>query len=466
MKTTCGVLKMSPLLLVVFEVGCSQSQFQPQGTPTQPATQSTLSVTIEPQSLGIRPGDSWNFATGGSASAVDWSIMEGSVGGEVNNAGVYTAPVTEGVYHVVATSKANPSKSATATVSVEKTGFTLTGSLKTPRYSHTATLLPNGSAYVAGGDSLNDFEAVAIADQAELFDPDAGAFHSAEKVIREFHTATLLQNGDILFTGGIAGETASGSWTLTATAELLKAGSKSLQPTGSMRVGRYSHTATLLVDGRVLITGGEIQSETKIVPSQTAEIYDPVSGTFTKAGNMERARAFHSATLLLTGKVLITGGGSDAELFDPATNSFTSVGSFAPADTVSNVYAATLLADGRVLLTSGPTVPSQLYDPATGQFTPTGTMTTWRANYSATLLSNGTVLVAGGYTTVPSPPGNSGTVPVTSTEIYNPATGAFDPGPTMRQGRYQHTATLLPDGSVLFVGGIGGSTLTSAEIYH
>ncbi len=209
----------------------------------------------------MRRGDSWNFTAVGST--VNWSIQEGSAGGEVNYAGVYAAPATEGVYHVVATSKADPSKSATATVSVEKTGFTLTGSLKTPRYSHTATLLPNGLVYVAGGDSLDDFEVVAIADRAELFNPATGAFQSREKVMREFHTATLLQNGDVLFTGGIAGETASGNWIVTPTAELLKAGSTSLQPTGNMSVGRYAHTATLLLDGRVLITGGEAQSERK-----------------------------------------------------------------------------------------------------------------------------------------------------------------------------------------------------------
>jgi len=468
MKTR-ALLNISPVLLVLFELGCSQSQFQPQSTSTQPA-QPALSVTIEPQSLVMRRGDSWNFTAVGST--VNWSIQEGSAGGDVNYAGIYTAPATEGVYHVVATSKADPSKSATATVSVEKTGFTLTGSMKTQRYSHTATLLPNGLVYVAGGDSLDDFEVVAIADQAELFNPATGAFQPGEKVTREFHTATLLQNGDILFTGGFAGQTASGNWILTPTAELLKAGSTSLQTTGNMSVGRYSHTATLLLDGRVLITGGEAQSETKIIPTQTAEIYDPVSGTFTPAGNMGRARAFHSATLLLTGKVLITGGGSDAELFDPATNSFTSAGSFTPAGTVSNVYGATLLADGRVLVTNGPTAPSQLYDPVTGQFTPTGTMATWRANYTATLLPDGTVLIAGGYIQVAtSTPGTSSIVPVTSTEIYSLATGSFTPGPTMRQGRYQHTATLLPDGSVLFVGGIGpccslSTPLASAEIYH
>jgi hypothetical protein len=460
MKTR-ALLKVPPVLLVSFGLGCSQSQFQSQSVSTQP--QPALAVTIEPQSAVIRRGDSWSFTA--SDPVVNWSIQEGSAGGDVNNAGVYTAPATEGIYHVVATSKSDPSKSATATIAVEKNGFASTSSMKTPRYSHTATLLRNGQVYVAGGDSLNNFEVVAIADQTELFNPATGAFQLGGNVSREFHTATLLQNGDVLFTGGITGETASGSWILAPNAELLKAESTSLQPTGNMSVGRYSHTATLLPDGRVLVTGGVAQSEAKIVPTETAEIYDPISGAFTKVGNMGRARAFHSATLLLTGKVLITGAGSDAELFDPATNSFTPAGSFAPAGGTSNVYAAALLADGRVLVTNGPTAPSQIYDPATGQFTPTGTMATWRANYTATLLSDGTVLIAGGYT-APSTPGTSGVVAVTSTEIYNPASGSFNPGPTMHQGRYQHTATLLPDGSVLFVGGIGNATLTSAEIYR
>ena len=425
-----ALLTIAAMPLVLLELGCGQSQFQPQSSSTQSATQPAVSVTIDPQSVVIRRGDSWIFTAIGPG--VNWSIREGSAGGDVNNAGVYTAPATAGVYHVIATSKVDPSKSATATVSVEKTGFTLTGSLKTPRLGHTATLLPNGLVYVAGGDSSDDYEEVdAIADQAELFNPATGAFQPGEKVMREFHTATLLQNGDVLFTGGIS-ETESP----TPTAELLKAGSTSLQPTGNMSVGRCFHRATLLLDGRVLITGGEAQSGL----TQTAEIYDPVSGTFTPAGNMGRAR-FHSATLLLTGKVLITGYGSDAELFDPATNSFTPAGSFTTSGDTSYVYAATLLADGRVLITNGPNAPSQIYDPTTGQFTPTGTMGTWRANYTATLLSDGTVLIAGGYTN-PSTPG-SGVVPVTSTEIYNPSTGAFDPGPTMRQGRYQPTSDLF-----------------------
>ena len=126
---------------------------------------------------------------------------------------------------------------------------------------------------------------------------------------------------------------------------------------------------------------------------------------------MIRPRAYHSAILLLTGKVLIIGGGvADAEIFDPATNSFTAAGSTSS----KSVSTATLLASGRVLVTGERTpdgsaaAPSELYDPATGTFTPTGTMATLRSAYTATLLLDGTVLIAGGFTFAGGPTPGSG----------------------------------------------------------
>ncbi len=250
---------------------------------------------------------------------------------------------------------------------------------------------------------------------------------------------------------------------LSAGAELLKAGSETLQPTGSMSIARYSHAATVLQDGRVLITGG---SDSHYTAQQIAEIYDPVSGTFTRVGDMAKPRSGHFATLLTNGKVLITGGRiADAELFDPATNAFTPAG----RTSSSTVGAATLLADGRVLISGEPNsdfaapASAELYDPMTGEFTPTGTMATLRFGYSATLLPDGTVLTAGGLKA----DGNLRPV-VADSEIYNPATGAFSPGPTMRQPQYTHTATLMPDGSVLVVGGNDSSygATPSAQVYQ
>src|SRR5438105_9051193 len=110
-----------------------------------------------------------------------------------------------------------------------------------------------------------------------------------------------------------------------------------------MHTGRVLHTATLLSNGMVLITGGE---DSGFNPLAAAELYDPASGTFATTGNLNVARGFHKATMLDNGKVLVTGGlGStgvlaSAELYDPATNSFSSTGNLT---TARYVHATRLL---------------------------------------------------------------------------------------------------------------------------
>lgn len=439
------------LFVVSFTSGCSVSPIHEADAPS-PATPIPM-VTISPLTLQIKSGDSWKFsATVADApdTTVTWSIEEGSVGGFITDAGVYTAPAMDGVYHVVATSRADTTKSGTASISVMPGVFTPTGNLVTGRFWHTATLLPNERVFIAGGLSGNSPQST-LADQAEQFDPANGTFQPDGKFSGALNTATVLANGDILIAGGAIDWATRASTNL---AFLLKAGSGTLQPTGNMVVARYGHTATLLQDGRVLITGGATPSVTA-----TAELYDPVSGTFALAGKMTMERVFHTATLLASGKVLVTGWWGSAELYDPTTNSFIATGSMA-ADRFS--YTATLLPNGKVLMAGGETDyddiymgPTEIYDPATGQFTLAGTMLTARWGHTATLLTNGTVLLAGG--DVP-----GGGVPTAWTEIFHPDTSSFTQGPTMSRGRVLHTATLLPDGSVLVV---GGSNDNSAEIY-
>jgi hypothetical protein len=412
----------------------------------------------------MKLGSNWQF-TAAVANADDqsvtWSIQEGATAGAISAAGVYTAPSVVGAYHVIATSKADSSKSATAIVNVGTTGFTSIGKINVSRYGHTATLLPSGKVYIGGGaiDSTVLDEGLTVIEPDELFDPATGTSQPAGKLQRTSHTATVLQNGDILFTGGIVDETQDG-YVLSATAMLLRTASGLLQPTGSMSLARYAHSATLLRDGRVLVTGGT-DSIVGSTATKTTEVYDPSSGAFTPVGDMAAARGGHFATLLPNGKVLITGGyayGSEyistAELFDPATNSFSSAG-----NTFSGpVAAATLLADGRVLITGETSTPyapaAELYDPATGNFTPTGTLSVLRFGYTATLLADGTVLVAGGFSYGGGPESSpTASVALTDSEIYNLATGVFTKGPTMRSAREAHTATPMPDGSVLFLGG-------------
>src|ERR1017187_2309225 len=117
---------------------------------------------------------------------------------------------------------------------------------------------------------------------------------------------------------------------------------------GPMITARGDHTATLLADGNVLVTGG---SEIGGDPSST-ELYDPATGMWKTAGNMTTQRYYHSATLLPNGKVLVVGGYyggwlSAAELYDPTTGTWTLTGALA---TARAGHSATLLPDGRVLV--------------------------------------------------------------------------------------------------------------------
>jgi Galactose oxidase, central domain/Kelch motif len=166
----------------------------------------------------------------------------------------------------------------------------------------------------------------------------------------------------------------------------------------SMNVARWDHTATLLPSGKVLVAGGGAFGDT------SAELYDPISGTWSFTGNLNVTRTFPSAVMLANGKVLVAAGGLKlAELYDPATGTRSFTGSTTARHIPSSVAVPlTLLADGTVLLEGGldshtqPMNTAELYDPATGSWNETGSLGTARDDHTATLLSNGLVLVAGG----------------------------------------------------------------------
>jgi hypothetical protein len=189
----------------------------------------------------------------------------------------------------------------------------------------------------------------------------------------------------------------------------------------------------------------------------------PTGPGWSATGNLRVARYDHTATLLSDGRVLVAGGHgpymtglSSAELYDPKTGTWTETGSIVGMVDMYDELRATLLGDGRVLVTGIRAQDAELYDPATGTWRATGSLTTLRSSYTATLLPDGRVLVAGGRTTTM----------LSSTEIYDPATGAWTAAAPMGEARFEHTATLLPDGRVLVAGGTGPTGwLFSAELY-
>ena len=426
-------------------------------------------ITISPATNYLRAGGTCTFMVMPN-TPVTWAVAEGPAGGSITTTGNYTAPPTLGTYQVTATVIADTSETAAATITVVQSGFTLVGSMAVPRAAHTATLLPDGTVLVVDGGFFDIDDLLTPIAAAEVFDSSLDRFGTPLKTLvdREFHTATILQNGKVLIAGGSASDTS---------AELYDPSTGGFVKTGSMAVPRLGHTATLLTDGRVLVVGGSSDGG--------AEIYDPVTETFEATGSMAAVRSGHTATMLSGGKVLIVGGKTDfvqtivtttalasTELYDPQSGSFSPSASLSTARTG---HTATLLSNGTVLVVGGansvPLESTEIYDLSTGRFVPGANMAVPRTNHAATVLPNGTVFVVGGIPEVP--PVYAGYAPTSTAEIYDPSSNSFVQTGSMADGRFWHSATLLGDGRVLVVGGghsdaplCCSDSVATAETYH
>jgi hypothetical protein len=269
---------------------------------------------------------------------------------------------------------------------------------------------------------------------------------------RSQHTATLLPNGRVLVTGGVQSASLVASQ-LLASAELYDPASGRFSKAANMTTSRRLHTATVLPDGRVLIVGGYGGGDSGWgTPLTSAELYDPSSDRFTRTGDLITARGGHTAVPLPTGQVLILGD----------SGTFSGAGAYVGRGACDFCAPSVALADGAVLFPGQ--YPAQLYDVGTNEFSPTGMML--EDHSAAALLLNGTVLLAGGASDF----GRSA-----AAELYDPATGSFSATGSMAARRVEHTLTLLPSGLVLVAGGetdaCAGSrcsfagTVSSAELY-
>jgi hypothetical protein len=443
------------------------STAKPSAHATATVTLPTIPFSITPAAIAVAPGATHTFSatiTGLSSNQVNWAV-QGTGGGTITNAGLYTAPAAIGTVHLIATSMANANYTAGAVVVVTNNphSFLPAGDLQNAREFHTATLLANGKVLVAGSGHQDGYCINGIS-SAELYDPVANSFalNGAMTIGRYAQTATLLPNGKVLMTGGFSSDSdcpGAGITPALTTAELYDPLNGSFAATGSMAEDRGGHTATLLTSGKVLIVGGgKVGGDEPPFfgdGSVTAEVYDPATGAFTSTGNMGTGRVGQTATLLSNGKVLITGGwtGSQptatAELYDPGTGTFSQTGSLTSARAG---HTATALQDGSVLITGGFTTyhagdqvgsdTGEIYNPATGLFQATGSMAVARWLHTATLLPDGTVLVVGDSVV---------------SELYDPVAKSFLPTASTETRRSGHSATLLQNGNVLVIGGFESS---------
>jgi N-acetylneuraminic acid mutarotase len=351
-------------------------------------------------------------------------------------------------------------------------------------------LLQDGHVLVAGGTDVSHFSR----SESALFDPAAGTWSATGPLgtPRRMHTLTVLADGRVLAAGGNTGGTSYPPAGLTS-AELYDPETGTWSPTGAMANPRGGHSATLLPDGRVLVAGGEhIRSPSTTVSLAGAELFDPLTGTWTTTEPMNDPRWHHQAVVLLDGRVLVIGGYVSTgysmsahlalcELYDPVAGTWSQAG---PMSTRRVIHQTVRLLDGTVLTIGGGAThgnddstydpyslaSTERYDPATDQWRPDTSLPWGRSYHRAVLLPSGDCLVVSGTDDACLDVGFQNAV------RYDPATRQWTPTAGMITGRWAFGATALADGRVLAVGGvshtgvacpaIGVDTFaTNAEVY-
>lgn len=282
---------------------------------------------------------------------------------------------------------------------------------------------------------------------------------------RQGHRATLLNDGRVLITGGFTVNAST-----TDRAEVFFEGTQQFVELTNLMVGdRAGHSATKLADGRVLLAGGWFEGSPGVTNARLdAEVFDPATNTFTAVGAMTKQRADHAAALLPDGRVLVTGGSrpagggfvedlDDAEVFDPVAGTFAAL----PALMVHTRVTHGLIpsAPGTFVLGGGSDVDFRYgrFDVATMQFQDLGLAALPRARFGPAMAAfdSGGVVVAGGDT--------QGTV------VYIRDTGAvINTGSAMNAGRSYATAVKIKPDQILVAGGIdfgnGGFIESSVDL--
>jgi len=340
--------------------------------------------------------------------------------------------------------------------------------------THRATLLADGRVLVTGGTACI---ADAPLDSAELYDPEDNSWSAAARMstTRTRHVSIGLSDGRVLVAGGRLNDVGPS----LATAELYDPVGNTWMITGSMNRPRDNYAAVRLADGKVLVSGG---INVDVAPPKgspfilnSAEIYDPATGTWSFTGHMRNARWGHSLILLAGGDVLAAGGNTPggreiptrtAEIYNPQTGTWTPTGNL---NIARSFYASTQVGDRRVLVAGGDTKAAEgfvtetaeLYDVQTGTWTQTGSMAFARGGHGFSLaaqLPDGNILVAGSAF----PPSAADTA-----ELYNPGTGTWSLTASMSVVRLGAVSTSLTDGRVLVAGGCDqdGIDLATADVY-
>ena len=288
------------------------------------------------------------------------------------------------------------------------------------------------------------------------------------------HTATELASGAVLVAGG------TGTGMAYSSVEVYLPDERSWFFLAEMTEPRVGHLAVRLPWGHVLVIGGNLSAT-----QTTAELYDPVTDIWTPTGSLLTARSRFTATMLPTGKVVVTGGRDSSnavlnstEVYNPATGTWSATGNL---NVSRSDHGATLMADGRVLVAGGfiaaspgtqYTPTAEVYDPTTGIWSATNNIApAGRGDFTLNLLHTGVPLAVGGRTAGVLQPGAFST---DSSVLYSPVPGTWASAGSLTTGRYLHQSVVLGSGQLLTAGGemnlSGGmpaiDRLASAEVYN
>lgn len=325
-----------------------------------------------------------------------------------------------------------------------------------------ATVLADGRVLTAGGFDLGG---AAIA-RTQIYDPASHTWTRTGDMARarvEFPLVTLA-DGRVLAIGGAEADRV----TRTADVEVFDPATGTWSPTGSLHGARSDARAALLANGLVLVVGGRPAANVTL----QCELYDPQTGTWANAGGVGTAYE-HRVVALSDGRAFISGPGTGNPVFVPA--GFDAGGQRFVSTTGGFGYAshsATLMAGDRVLLTgghpfnagSGLTYPNSfVFDPTNNSIAAQGSMATARRSHEGILLPDGRVMIVGGWRKwLDSPPDRYESL--ASTEVFDPMTGLFSPGPPLNEERFDHRVLPLPGGQALLVGGRNNGSLDHFEI--
>ena len=333
--------------------------------------------------------------------------------------------------------------------------FLSTGNLNVARSGHTTVKLADGRVLVAGGGA-----GTTAFSSAEIYEPATGKWTvtGSMNAARFNPRSVRLADGRVLV---VQGSVSPQDGAVLMSAEIYNPADGTWSMTGAPATSG-AQALTLLPNGKVLMVANH----------PNGEVYDPADGTWHLAGAFVTRRSGGArATLLPNGLVLVFGGpysnaSTNSELFDPANETFTATGSYSGE---RSLFASAQLANGEVLIAGGQGAfvngvapyftSAEIYNPTDGTWRAAGSLRQNRVSGSATLLADGRVLITGGSGRV-----NNIGASVARAEIYDPQADAWSLASPMNLPR-SGGGTRLDDGRVLISGGLVSTAIADAELY-